>query len=517
MIPLPDYNVDPPYGSLYPLEMRSSYSAPSRGVDQVQRMQDSGITGMQVLLNGYEDASSQINQYLGNADRHPGFLVAPCIAPDTKGQAVNLVKTYASLAKGHASAAKENGKLVIFTYGARYGKQPKFWRTVRNRLDQAGIATFMINDIGANMSMRGGLQSNLVTPYFPVFDASYTFEDTVSEDWGALISLFNRYNQPYAGGIMPGYNREAGSSGYRDAQGTWHYRHQWQLGIASGLRWQTINTWNDAVERTEIRPTSDWNWTRADITSFYSSKLRGTAYRSSAPQLYVTTAQTAHLGEVPQAEGMVLNPTGSPMTVKIQLVDKNQTPYSNLFSDVVEPYESDAITIPSNLTVNSLPAGRFLRARATMYDAAGNLVQEVTSAPILVYSSTEAPELKERTMYYSIPAAKALPGTVKLSLNGSPVLSPSSATATVNPPAGTAVRFAEVLQNTRQVKNMFDRAPFTTAIPLSNGKSIIGGQKISASASGFYVARVIDEQERVGYSDPIYISPEGTLVKSKAN
>jgi len=506
MIQLPDYEVEPPYGALYPLELRSSYTAPSRGVDPVERMQDSGIDGMQVLLNGYEDATGQMEGYLGNADKYPGFVVAPCIAPDTEDQAVNLVTTYVPLAAKHPSAAKENGKLVVFTYGARYGKSPDFWRNVRNRLSSSGITIFLVNDIGANLSISGGLQSNLVAPYFPVFDASYTFEDTLPEFWGGVISLFNLYNQNYAGGIMAGYDRETLNGGYQDAQGTWRYRNQWELGLASGLRWQTINTWNDAVEHSEIRPTSDWNWTRADITAFYSAKLRGTPYPFNSPQLYVTTAQMIHLGEVPRAEGLVLNPTCNPMIVEIQLIDSNKTPYSGSFNTVVAPYSAGAITIPGTVTVKTLPPGRFLRVRARMYDSASAIVQEVISAPILVYSPQEVPELQGRVLYYSIPAAKALPGIVGLNLNGSPVSSPSVATATVNPPVGTAVRFAEVLQNTRQVKNMFNQAPFTTQIPLINGRIIIGRQVISVSASGFYIARVIDEQERVGYSDPVYVA-----------
>jgi hypothetical protein len=506
---LPDFNLDPPeppFGALYPLELMSSYTTPLRDIDLIQRMKDSGINGVQALIYGYLDESANVDELLQEADRHPGFVVAPSIYADTEDQAVNLVQTYAALAARHTSAAKENGKLVIFTYGSRYGHSPNFWQNVRNRLSSAGIATFFVNDIGADLSVNGGLQSNLVTPYFPVFDASYTFEDTLPEYWSDVVSLFNRYNRAYAGGIMPGYDRETSADGgYRDAEGTARYRKQWDLGLAAGLQWQTVNTWNDTVEHSEIQPTSDWNWTRADITAFYSAKLRGTPYRSSSPQLYVTTAKMIHLRGVPKAEGLILNPGNSPMTVQIQLVDSNQTPYSNTFSVVVGPYSAGAVTIPSNLTVNSFPAGRFLRARAKMYNSAGAIVQEVTSAPILIYSATQVPELDGRTLYYSIPAAKALPGSVGLKLNGSPVASPGTATATVIPPSGNIVRFAEVLQNTRQVKNMFAQTPFTTRVPLTNGEAIVGDQVISTSASGFYMARVIDEQERVGYSDPVYI------------
>jgi hypothetical protein len=36
-------------------------------------------------------------------------------------------------------------------------------------------------------------------------------------------------------------------------------------------------------------------------------------------------------------------------------------------------------------------------------------------------------------------------------------------------------------------------------------RTTAGGQLTTAAANGFYVGRVIDEQERVGYSDPVYI------------
>lgn len=514
---VPDFNMapgpasQPPYGALYPLELRSSDTATSRGIDQIQRLQDAGINGLLVLVYGSEDPTSYMDSWLSAADKHSGFVVAPCIAPDTEDQAVRLVTVYASVAANHASAAKENGKLVIFTYGARYGKSPDFWRNVRARLNGAGIGTFFVNDTAADLAVRGGLQPELLTPYFPVFDASYMFDDRTSDYWNDILSLFNQYNHAYAGGVMPGYDRETSNGGYTDARATDHYRRDWEAGLNAGLQWQTTNTWNDIVEHTEIRPTSDWNWTRADITAFYSAKLRRTPFPKSSPQLYVTTPQMIHLGQAPHAEGLILNSSRSAMTVKIQLFDGNGQPYGDVKSAAVPAYSAGAVTIPNNSTVNSLPARRFLRAKARMYNSAGNIVQQVTSAPILVYGPDEVPDLQGRTLYYSIPAARALPGTVKLSLSGSPVSSSSGATATVKPPLGTAVRFAEVLQNTRLVKNMFNQAPLTTPLPLTNGKQIIGYQEISTSASGFYMARVIDEQERVGYSDPLYVGSNRTV------
>lgn len=512
LIQTPDYNQEStPYGALYPLELRSSYEAQSRNIDQTQRLQDAGINGLQILIYGSENSTGQLETWLKAADQHEGFAIAPCISVDTEDQAVRLVTDYALQAAGHASAAKENGKLVIYTYGARYGKSPDFWRNVRSRLSSAGIATFFVNDTTADLAVHGGLRPELLTPYFPVFDASYMFDERTPDYWKDILSLFNQYNHAYAGGVMPGYDRETPNGGYTDARATEHYRRDWEAGLNAGLIWQNVITWNDFVEHSEICPSSDWNWTRADITAFYSAKLRGTPFPKSSPQLYVTTPQMIHLGVAPHAEALVLNSINSTMTVKLQLFDGNNQPYSNVTSATIPAYSAGTATIPDTWSVSSLPARRFLRAKAKMYDSAGKLVQQVTSAPILIYAASEVPELQRRTLYYSIPAARALPGTVTLKLTGSPVSSPARATATVQPPQGTAVRFAEVLQNTRLVKNMFNNAPFTTSVPLANSNNIMGYQAISTSASGFYMGRVIDEQERVGYSDPLYVELNGTV------
>lgn len=137
----------------------------------------------------------------------------------------------------------------------------------------------------------------------------------------------------------------------------------------------------------------------------------------------------------------------------------------------------------------------------------------MTSAPILVYDAADpnvavvsySTTQRARREYYSIPAARALPGPVQLTISASPVTSPGSAVATVVPPSGVAVRFAEVLQNARQVRNLYAHAPYQVPVPMAAG-SIVGGESVAPTAAGLYVARVIDQQERVGYSDPIYVA-----------
>jgi hypothetical protein len=211
---------------------------------------------------------------------------------------------------------------------------------------------------------------------------------------------------------------------------------------------------------------------------------------------------------VPRAEGLILNPSAQPLTVKLQLIEGNGRPYGSLLSAKVPAYEARAVTIPENWRIERLPSRRFLRAQAQMYDATGRRLQQVTSAPMVVHQHSQHPLFgKQRILYYSIPAAKALPGTVQLQLSSTGT-SVTDRQATVIPPAGTQVRFAEVLQNTRLVKNLFNQTPLTTTIPLTNNQEIIGHEKVSTSSTGFYVGRVIDQQERVGYSDPIYLDSE---------
>lgn len=46
---------------------------------------------------------------------------------------------------------------------------------------------------------------------------------------------------------------------------------------------------------------------------------------------------------------------------------------------------------------------------------------------------------------------------------------------------------------------------FHDKIPMGTRHIYPGDQTVTATAQGFYVGRVIDDQERVGYSDPVYV------------
>jgi hypothetical protein len=515
---LPDFRLSdvPPNGALYSLDYKPSSSSPSRGFSHIQRMYKAGINGVQILLY---DSDLPVNVmeghgYLQEADKLNGAIkVAPCFNTQNADTLINHISNYAEVAAKHPnSVAKINGKYVIYTFGSD-GLSVDTWKNIRSRLQNAGIQTYFINDMGFALAVRG-FKPEIVSPYFSVFEASYIFDDRISNHWNSIINFLNNNNRLFAGGVQPGYDRETCDiCGYTDAEATAKYRRELELNIGSGLHWINVVSWNDIDEAHEVRPTSHWNHTRSDITAFYSAKLGAVplpAHLKDQAQLYITSPTYVRLGSYPRAEALVLNSSSSAVTVNIQLYDGNGRAYGNSYTTTVNANTAGTVTIPSSATVGGYPDKRFLRAKATMTNGAGEVLQTVTSAPIIVYNQTETPTAMLRRLYYSIPAYKALPGNVGLRLSGSPLASPSTGQVTVTPPSGVQVRFAEVLQNTRQVKNMFNTAPFVTAIPLENGKAITGWQRITAAAHGFYIGRVIDEQERVGYSDPIYVNEDGS-------
>ncbi len=504
--------LDDPYGELYPLDLvKGDYFTPARATSGMPRAQQAGLTGVEILQYGGNQGSDFVTDWMKQADPtwsdgdpNNNFSVAPCLAIGAgEDDAVRLVTQYAAAAAGHPSAARVNGKLVIYVYGSQE-MSPAGWSRVRARIATAGIGAFLVADLGADAAARPYTQRAApITALFPYFEASYVFDWTMPAIWNDLMGFLNANARQYAGGMMPGYDRETcDACPYFDAQGTKVYRQQWDQNLTSGAHWQTISTWNDMVERTEIQATSAWNTTRADITAFYAAKFRGIPYPKPNPQLYITTPEYIRLGQAPQAEGLVLNGGTQPVTVSTQLIDATGQPIGAATTATIAPGTAGDATTPAAQTITTMPGRHFIRARTTSYDTNGNQLQTVLSAPILVYTTTDQPTPQLRRLYYSIPAYNALTGTVSLTVTGNPTTGP--ATATVTAPAGTTVRFNEVLQNTRQAKNGFSTPTLTASVPMP-AHPVIGGQQESAAANGFYVGRIIDEQEHVGYSDPVYI------------
>jgi gamma-glutamyltranspeptidase/glutathione hydrolase len=507
------------YGDVYPLDLvEGNYQATPRPTARVPRALQAGVTGMQVLQQEVDSSVWMTEDWMkwadptwSDSDPNNNFMVAPCMQA-SEAKTIALIKDYAVKATGRPSAARIGGKLVIYTYGAR-GMAPEAWGRIRTAVQQAGINVYIIADLGVDASQHNfTVIPSMLTPYFQYVDASYIFEDSLHRIWDQLVPFLNSNNRQYAGGHMPGYDREylpgqpqncEPYCGFVDAVGTDLYRRLWDLQLAAGGLWQNVITWNDKLERTEIEASSNWNKTRADITAFYSAKLRRLPYPRPRAELYVTSPIHIKIGQSMRSEGMALNGSNEPVTVKTRLLDNNRQPVAGTQAEqVVMPGASGAAVTPDT-AVNTMPAGRFFRTHAAIHAADGRLLQEVVSAPTVVYEASANPTPVLRRLYYSVPAYAVMPGAVNLSLSGSPVSS-TSATATVTPPAGTQVRFSEVIQNTRSVGNGFTRSPYTVGIPMPP-RTTAGGQLTTAAANGFYVGRVIDEQERVGYSDPVFV------------
>jgi len=509
----------PGYGSDFPLDLvPGGPAAPHRALSGMGRAREAGLTGVQVLqVDGINKGSDFIADWMDQADptwqdvpSGNDFSIAPCLLVNSEDGAVRLISEYAAAAAGRPSAARVGDRLVVFVY-APHALSVAQWVDVRSRLARAALPVFLVGDLQVESSQHGyTVASELVAPYLSVFDASWLFDDGTPRIWPQVRTLLNDHRQPFAGGVMPGYDRETSAAGgYVDALGTERLRQEWSLAISSGASWTTLVTWNDAVEHTDIKAGSDWNVTRGDVTAFYSAMFRGVPSPRPRAELYVTTPTYVRLGESPRAEGLVLNGSSGPVTVYTQLVDAERRPWGPVVSTLVEPGTAGAATIADTAVVTDFPPGRFLRAHTWTQDASGQTVQDVVSAPVLVYDRAEQPSPMLRRQYYSVPAARVLPDPVRLSIQGRPSAI-TRASVTVGVPPGVDVRFADILHNTRQAGIGYSRSTWTVTVPQSPS-TIIGGQVVSSVPGGFYVGRVIDENERVGYSDPIFVRPVMTV------
>ena len=522
---LPDYEYDSPdpsslryYRELYPL-FTQQYASGSGFTSGIQpgwkTISSEGFTGVEMLQYASEDGSGDLSLSMHDAEiSGTGMLVALCIYADGGGipAVVNLIRTYVRTAANHPSAAQimTNGvqQYIIYTY-SHGDLSPADWTAVRQQLatgaaSHAPVSVYFIADVSADLSAVN-------TDYFADFEAAYKFNYETAAESDDYVNLANNYSKPWAGGLDGGYDRETVGGGYNNALATSKLRAAWERSLQSRLQWMTIDTWCDTVERTEFEPDSEWNTTRGDITRWYSTRLRETAPPLTVPKLYVTTPNHVHLNQGAPAEALILNWSSSPAVASLQLVDQAGSPVGAPVTTVVPANTQGDATI--QVSFNQVPTGRFVRAVATMLDTNGTVLQSVTSAPILVYERFETPDL--RVNYYSIPADHAMP-KVGLQVTGNPVTG-GPATARVTPPDGVSVRYAEVLQNTREVADQFlqlSATPYATPIPLTYASqpgyfSSPYAQYTSYKPEGFYVARVIDPDGRVGYSDPVWFGPAG--------
>lgn len=260
-------------------------------------------------------------------------------------------------------------------------------------------------------------------------------------------------------------------------------------------------------------PNSDFNVTRSELTRWFAAKFRRQPPGWTQPKLYVTTPKTAYVGQKALVEGLALNPTARPVQVSVQLLDSQRRPFGRPQTATARPGEDGAAVIP--LRLDAPPAGHFLRARATLRDGA-KVLASVVSAPIAILDPVAQPGFVP--LYYSVPAHKALPGAVKISLAGRPI-GGRTARASIVPPPRTQTQFSEVLFNGEILKNFLAEAPATLDVPRRRRSAVRTpdgtvalpvGEIKSGTEWGFYMARVTDAQYRVGYSDPVFVAPPAT-------
>lgn len=498
------------YGAHYPLALsKESWTTIDRAM--VATAKKAGIDGFAVdIANNPSKAISLLEA----ADYETGLMVAPTLdvggsgvtAQNYEDTIVQAVSDYCKVAASHSSAAREGEAFIVFTY-SQTGVPPSSWENARKRIKDAGYKVLWVGDISVNFNGNPSVDNvkQQLLPYMPTYDVGYIFNClTNAAYWNAITTEFTKAGSPFAGGICPSYYRGwSGKAIYPfgfDSNGTALLRNQWERQIKNNLPWTHITTWNDYVEHTNIDPDSDWNMTRFDITAWYAARFKGQPEPFKEPRLYITTPQALYRNETSVAEALVLNPSDHTVTVSIQLLDGKGKTFGGRVSASVAPHSQGAAVLP--LTSSGSPNRRFLRARAKLSDS---VQQSVVSAPIIFYDAGFRTPYNNYNnnnnrpvLYYSVPATHALPGKVNLSIK--------DMNAEVNPPNGTNIRFVDVLHDTNLVHTFVEtQASYSTSLgPEVHESDDNHFDYVSGSDYGIYVARVIDSQNRVGYSNPIY-------------
>ncbi len=492
------------YGAHYPLALTARPPA-DRGDEVIREAQAQGIDGFAVdTFTGL----SQIRPFFAAADRNH-FLVAPCfdlagLAGQDKEAKLRLaVEAYCREAGAHPSCARQNGAFVVFMYG-NANLPLDAWTDIRATLKSEGLAVFWVGDISVSFDwVRPGVppdQENIrrqTLAYFPTYDMGYSFGAIPDQYWDTIRRVFAEGHKPFAGGMWPGYYR--GVVGGKvihpfgsDALGTALYRGYWRRQILAGLPWTEVATWNDYTEHTDLSADTSLSVTRGEVTAWYAAQFKGQPPPFRDARLYVTTPQALSLGQPGVAEALVLNPTDRPVHVTLRLFDGAGTPYGAPVSGVAAPHAAVAVSVPLRLA--GVPAGHFLRAQARM----GGVGAVTPSAPVLVYDTAPPPGNRVPLLYYSVPARHALPGKVALAVSGG--------LATVTAPPGAAPRLVDLLHDQNLVKTVGTvRVGVPVTLDEDAGLKTTDDNYADAGDHGLYVARVIDDQDRVGFSDPVYV------------
>lgn len=469
---------------------------------------EAGVDGMAVDI-----FTSGCENYLKDADTVGGIVVAPCLdlscEPVEKKEAAALstIVRYCQYAARYPSAARVNDAFVIFTYGTEQ-LPPEAWGRIRVALAAQNLKTYWVYscDTDGKLNRPKTFPRAAMERYLEPFEAAYCFggEPMAGQSREALLAFYAEKNKPFFGGMMAGYYRVNG--GYRDSRATAVYREAWEKKLQEppAVNWACIATWNDYSEHTNIAPSTDWSFTRAELTRWYAARFRGEDLPWKDARLYLSTPKHIYRdGSAWVAEALALNGSDKPARLGIELVDGAGKPFGKPIAVDCQPRSLATAVIP--LTVTDFPAGRFLRAKAKiLVDSSRVGVAACVSAPICVYDETSMPGIP--VTYLSVAAHRSVRYPLSCKLEGSPLKDPL-AKATVNAHPDGFVKYLDLLHNGELVYR--DHQSLTLERPVPKRTS--AGQLVSGYAWGFFQARVVDQDLNVGYSDPVYVAPEGDL------
>ena len=491
------------YGSERPLSFAPAGTGYQRQIaDQVQQARSAGLTGMQILLlEGVNSGGDFVGDWMTAADRtwqdsrSRGFSVAPCLLVSSPGAARELVEQYAEAAAPHPSAARSGSALVVWIYNAR-SLTPEQWDSVRTGLRGGGTEVFLVAELTTEASQHGDrLDTSVIDPYARCFDAVWLFEDKESQVLEDFAAWAAEKGVPFAGGSLPGYDRETLRGGYVDARGTDLWRAHLEKQLAAGPTWLTAVTWNDAVEHTSVQPTSDWGTTRSDLLAHYSAVFRGVEQADGDPRAYVTTPQYLIAGQRLLAEGLAINHGSTPVTVRLRVTSAQGRVIAESTS---RPAAPGGVTTAAVDKAHRLKGGTHAFAEVELLDESGRTLSSTRGAPVVVFDAGDpAVPTPDRRRYYSVGSHGAADFSALAELQHSGGQDPSG----MRVKSKEQVRCLELLHNTWPAGLALDATEVAYADPPA---TIVGDQQVTTVQSGFTVARLVTREGKIAYSPPVH-------------
>lgn len=491
------------YGSERPLSYApagTDYGSLVSG--QIDQARAAGLTGMQILLlEGVNQGGDFVGDWMAAADptwdEGEGFSVAPCLQVSSRGAAVRLLEQYAAAAEGHPSAARSGDALVVWLFNAR-SLSPQDWASCRGELQRKGTQLCLVAELGTAASQHGDrLDTSLIDPYGDSFEAVWLFEDKESEVLDDFVAWAKRHDTPFAGGTLPGYDRETTNGGYTDARATELWRTQLERQVGSGAAWLTAVTWNDAVEHTSVGPTPDWGTTRADVLAHHSTRFRSQGFPDDSATAYATTPQYLVQGQPLLAEGLGINHGTESVTVKVTVTTASGTQLAASEAREVAPGTMGAAVLEGPVDARG---GEHLYAVVELTDRSRRRLARTKSAPVVVFAADDAalPDPRRRR-YYSLSSASAAEFSDLARVEGAEG-SPAT-TDGLKVVARESLRSVEFLHNTWPAGTGLNTRELTYRAPPD---TLVGGQRIATVPQGFTLARVVTNSGKIAYSPPVH-------------